>query len=82
MRSVDDFIEPERYNFTLIAAAFPVTLCDAMELKTGDASNAITLLAVSLLSGLVALMSLIEHPAMRFGRAKFGRRSEGPEARA
>lgn len=43
MRSVDDLIEPERNNFTLIriSAAFAVVLSHAMELKTGDASNAI-----------------------------------------
>jgi len=43
MRSVNNIINPERNNFTLIRilAAFAVVLSHTMELKTGDASNAI-----------------------------------------
>lgn len=43
MRTVNDIIDPERNNFTLIRiiAAFAVVLSHGMELKTGDATNAI-----------------------------------------
>lgn len=42
MRTVNDVIDPERNNFTLIRiiAAFAVVLSHGMELKTGDAANA------------------------------------------
>lgn len=43
MRTVNDIIDPERNNFTLIRiiAAFAVVLSHGTELKTGDATNAI-----------------------------------------